>query len=63
MESDPTLRETLAALEMPPSGLRTWLEHNKSFCLAHGGERRYAELLTLYDECLALLDAEGRPCA
>ena len=42
------------------AGLRRWLERNRAFCLRHGGRRYYAELLDLYDECLAALDAPAR---
>jgi hypothetical protein len=51
------LRETLAALDLPPEGLRHWLERSKRFCERHGGERRYAEWLALYDEALEALNA------
>ena len=54
---DDILRETLAALDLPPEGLRHWLERSKRFCERHGGERRYAEWLALYDEALEALDA------
>ena len=50
------LRETLAALEMPTRGLRAWFRQSQQFCNEHGGKRHYAELLALYDECLAALD-------
>jgi hypothetical protein len=67
MSPDPTdddpavLRETLAALEMPADGLAKWLRQGQAFCNAHGGKRHYAELLALYDECLAMLDEEKGP--
>ncbi|HEX6100475.1 MAG TPA: hypothetical protein VF432_29440 [Thermoanaerobaculia bacterium] len=51
------LRETLAALDLPPDALRHWLERSRRFCERHGGERRYAEWLALYDEALEALDA------
>src|SRR5437868_6528015 len=54
------IREALAALDMPPEGLRNWFEHNKAFCNGHGGERLYREWLDLYDVALdALNDAEA----
>ena len=52
---DAVLAETLEALRMPASGLRVWLEQNSAFCRRHGGRRRYAELMDLYDACLAAL--------
>lgn len=54
------LRETLEALEMPPDALRKWFRQSQAFCNEHGGERHYAGLLALYDECLALLDRRER---
>ncbi len=57
---DAVLAEVLDALEMPPSGLRVWLEKSKSFCRRHGGRRRYGELMDLYDDCLAALDHGAR---
>lgn len=54
------LEGALDALRMPPAGLRLWLERSKTFCSRHGGRRYYAELLDLYDECLAVLDARER---
>jgi len=54
------LAAAVAALEMPRAGVRRWLEWSKAFCARHGGRRRYAELLDLYDECLAVLDAPKR---
>jgi hypothetical protein len=53
------LRETLAALEMPPAGLRRWLQANRRFCTRHG-PHHYRELLALYARCLAILDERGR---
>jgi hypothetical protein len=54
------LTEALAALRLPPAGLRRWLEQSQAFCARHGGRRYYAELLDLYDECLTALDARTR---
>lgn len=51
------LRDVLQSLEMPRAGVRTWLEQNRARCERHGGRRRYAELLDLYDRCLELLEA------
>jgi len=59
-EARAELAAAIAALRMPPAGLRRWLERNRAFCLRHGGRRYYAELLDLYDECLAALDAPAR---
>jgi hypothetical protein len=53
------LRETLAVLGMPPAGVRAWIAQGQGFCRAHGGRARYAELMDLYDECLALLAGEA----
>ena len=55
-DDEATLRETIAALEMPPDGLRKWLRQGQAFCNGHGGKRHYGELLDLYAECLDLLD-------
>jgi len=54
--SDSVLRAVLEALEIPPDGVRTWLEQNKARCEQHGGRRHYSELLDLYDDCLALVE-------
>ena len=67
-DDEETLRETLEALEMPPAGLRKWFRQGQAFCNEHGGERHYSELLSLYDECLELLDRprgvkDGDGCA
>ena len=51
------LEAAIEALQLPPAGLRRWLERNRAFCLRHGGRRYYAELLDLYDDCLAVLAA------
>jgi len=52
------LAEAIEALDMPPEGLVRWLTGSKAFCARHGGRRYYAELLDLYDDCLAVLAAE-----
>ena len=57
--SDSVLRAVLEALEMPPAGVRTWLEQNKALCERHGGRPHYSELLDLYDDCLALAEKPG----
>lgn len=54
---DAILRETLAALDLSPEVLRHWLECSRRFCERHGGERRYAEWMALYDEALEALHA------
>ena len=51
------LAEAIAVLRMPRAGLRRWIEGNKAFCERHGGRRYYAELMDLYDDCLAALAA------
>jgi hypothetical protein len=56
-QDDDILKETLAALDLPPEALRHWLERSRRFCERHGGERRYAEWLALYGEALEVLDA------
>ena len=50
------LRAVLESLQMPTLGVRTWLAQNKARCERHGGRRYYAELLALYDDCLALAE-------
>lgn len=57
--AESVLRAVLASLEMPEAGVRTWLEQNKARCDQHGGRRHYAELLELYDACLALAEEPG----
>ncbi len=52
----PQVRAVLEALEMPAAGVRTWLEQNKARCEQLGGRLHYAELLDLYDDCLALVE-------
>lgn len=54
--SESVLRAVLESLEMPAAGVRTWLEQNRARCEQHGGRRHYAELLELYDACLALTE-------
>ncbi len=56
---DSVLRAVLEALEMPPAGVRTWLEQNKALCERHGGRPHYSELLDLYEDCLALAEKPG----
>ena len=57
--AESVLRAVLESLEMPEAGVRTWLEQNKARCEQHGGRRHYAELLELYDACLALAEEPG----
>ena len=52
--AESVLRTVLESLEMPAAGVRTWLEQNRARCERHGGRRYYADLLALYDDCLAL---------
>ena len=52
------LHEILAALEMPPAGLRRWFKGLDEFCERHGGQRRYAGLLALLYECRRALGEE-----
>ncbi len=54
-DEDDVLAETLAALDLPEHMLSPWLAHNRAFCDAHGGRRRYAGLLELLDRCDAAL--------
>jgi hypothetical protein len=57
-DDDDILKETLVALDLAPDVLRHWLERSRRFCERHGGERRYAEWMALYDEALSTLSAE-----
>ena len=50
------LRDTLAALDMPPDGLAKWFRHSADFCRRHGGERIYGEWLEIWNECLAAIE-------
>lgn len=45
--------DILASLDLPPEALAPFLAHIEQFCQAHGGERRYAELLALVERCRA----------
>jgi hypothetical protein len=45
------LAEVFAGLDLPPDALRAWFADLDRFCRAHGGERRYRELMTLLDSC------------
>lgn len=54
------LDELLDGLELPPSGLRAWIEHDRRFCEAHGGRRVYGELLSILDDLRAALDRRER---
>ncbi|MFN7972728.1 MAG: hypothetical protein U0166_10325 [Acidobacteriota bacterium] len=51
---DPVLEESLEALAMPPRILRLWLEDRRAFCMKHGGDRYYADVLELVEQCLAI---------
>ena len=53
------LDATLAALEMPPEGLRVWFGNLKGFCHRHGGERHYGEMLGLIERCEKALPEKG----
>lgn len=55
---DPTLPETLAALDLPREGVEKWLAHLRRKCGRHGGQRLYAGLLVLVEECEAALARE-----
>ena len=55
-KAEGSLTEILAALDMPRSGLLRWFDHNKRFCMRHGGERVYGEWLQLYEQCRAALE-------
>ena len=46
---DRVMDEILAALEMPPAGLRRWFGQLHRFCHRHGGERHYGPLLAVID--------------
>jgi len=59
MDDKSILKETLAALDLPPDSMRHWLERSKRFCERHGGEKRYAEWMALYDEALGTLADEA----
>jgi hypothetical protein len=58
--ADPSIDEMLAALEMPPAGLRKWFEQMTRFCRRHGGPRIYAEVLGLIGEFQAGLKKSER---
>lgn len=45
------LAEVFAGLELPPGALRAWLAELERFCRAHGGARRYRELMALLADC------------
>ncbi|MCE9576003.1 MAG: hypothetical protein K8W52_22820 [Deltaproteobacteria bacterium] len=59
MASDAVTPEILAALDLPPAALRRWLDDLAQFARAHGGERRYRELLALLDACRAAQDRDA----
>jgi hypothetical protein len=50
------LAEIFAGLDLPPHALRAWLADLDRFCRAHGGERRYRELMSLLDSCREAAD-------
>ncbi len=54
------LAVTLAALGMPPRAVRAWLAELDRFCRAHGGRRRYGELMALLDRCRDAATTWGR---
>ena len=45
------LDEILAALALPPAGLRHWFDELQRFCAGHGGARYYGELMELISAC------------
>ena len=47
--NDDDTRETLAKLDLPQREIGRWLDDGIAFCRAHGGERRYAELLAILE--------------
>jgi len=51
--SSDDLDAILAALDLPPRARSRWLADLDAFCRAHGGERRYRDLLALIAECRA----------
>ena len=52
MERD-VLVEILAALDLPRRTRGRWLDDLARFCAAHGGARRYRELIDLIAACRA----------
>ena len=48
------LREVLDGLGLTPRSLRKWLAMERSFFDEHGGRAHYAELIDLFDACIAL---------
>jgi hypothetical protein len=48
---DDDLAATFAALGLPQHALTAWLAELDEFCRAHGGQRRYAELMALLERC------------
>jgi hypothetical protein len=53
MAADDDLDSILAALDLPPQARARWLAELHRFCTAHGGERRYRDLLALIGDCRA----------
>jgi hypothetical protein len=53
MPTDDTeeLSEIFAGLGLPQHALEEWLAELERFCRAHGGERRYRELMALLHTC------------
>jgi len=61
--NEDSLVQTLRHLEMSAAGMRAWLGQLERFCEAHGGLRRYRELIGLVEKCRARLDEEDPWCA
>lgn len=49
----------LAALDMPPEGLRRWFDDLRGFCDEHGGDRYYGDLMALIEACRQRLRGAG----
>ena len=56
------LDEILRELQLPPEGVKNWLEHLCAACLRHGGRRSYGGLLNLVERCKAALE-ETKDCS
>jgi DNA-binding transcriptional regulator GbsR (MarR family) len=57
-DADVILREAMAALDMPRSGVRRFIAHLERFYRRHGAERHYGECLALLSAMRRVLEAD-----
>ena len=58
-EQQELLAELLDVLDLPRSGVHSWLDHMERFYNRHGGRRRYDDCLSLLTELRQALGNRG----